>query len=71
MIILRLVLLVFTSIMTVVTLVIGVSVMLGLGWLAVALPVLVILGLVAAGRALWRRYRPPSRADGESTSPDR
>jgi hypothetical protein len=68
MIILRLVLLVFTAIMTVVTLVIGVSVMLGMGWLAVAVPVLVILGLIAAGRALWRRYRRPGRADGESPS---
>ena len=44
-----------TLIMIVVTLVIGAAVMLGVGWLAVAIPVLAIIGIVAAARKLWRR----------------
>ena len=56
MIVLRLLMLAFTTIMTIITLVVGVSVMLGVGWLAVAVPVLVLLGLVAAGRTIWRGY---------------
>jgi len=54
---LRVLLLAFTVVMTVITLAVGVSVMLGVAWLAVAIPVLVLLGLIAAARALWRRYR--------------
>jgi hypothetical protein len=53
---LRLLLLAFTAIMTVITLVTGVIVMLGVGWMAVAIPVVIVLGIIAAARALWRRY---------------
>ena len=64
MIIFRLLLMALTTIMTVVTLVVGVSVMLGVGWIAVAIPVVIVLGIVAAGRMLWRRYvRPDGQAD--------
>jgi len=65
--VLRVLLLAFTTIMTVITLVIGVSVMLGVAWLAVAIPVVIVLGLMAAARTLWRRYVSPGRADGENT----
>jgi hypothetical protein len=58
MILLRLLLWACTTVMTIITLVVGVSVMLGVGWLAVAVPVLIVLGLAAAGRALWCRYGP-------------
>jgi hypothetical protein len=51
--IIRLVILVITSGMTVITLV---TVMLGVTWLAVAVPVLLIIGLIAVGRTLWRRF---------------
>ncbi|HEY7363444.1 MAG TPA: hypothetical protein VIE37_04995 [Methylomirabilota bacterium] len=54
--ILRLLILVLSTGMTVIALVIGVVVMLGIGWLVVAAPVLVVIGLIAVGRALWRRY---------------
>jgi hypothetical protein len=53
--VIRLLLLVLTTGMTVITLIISVSVMLGMAWLAVAVPVLVVIGVIAAGRALWRR----------------
>jgi hypothetical protein len=66
MVILRFLLLAFTTIMTVITLVVGVSVMLGMGWLAVAIPVMIVLGLLAAARTLWRRYVRPGRADSEA-----
>jgi hypothetical protein len=39
-----------------IALVIGVSVILGIGWLAVSVPVLIVIGVVAAGRTLWRRW---------------
>ena len=51
--IIRLVILVITSGMTVITLV---TVMLGVTWLAVAVPVLLIIGVIAVGRMLWRRF---------------
>jgi hypothetical protein len=53
----RLLVLAFTTGMTAITLVILVSVMLGIGWLAVAVPVLLVTGVVVAGRALWLRCR--------------
>lgn len=56
MLIFRLLMLLFTAGMAAITLILGVSVMLGVGWLAVAVPVLIVTGLVAAGRAFWRRY---------------
>ena len=60
---LRLLLLAFTTIMTVITLVTGVIVMLGVGWMAVAIPVVIVLGVIAAARALWRRYGSRGRVD--------
>lgn len=60
---LRLLLLAFTTIMTVITLVTGVIVMLGVGWMAVAIPVVIVLGIIAAARALWRRYGRRDRVD--------
>jgi hypothetical protein len=60
---LRLLLLAFTTIMTVITLVTGVIVMLGVGWMAVAIPVVIVLGIIAAARALWRRYGRRGRVD--------
>ncbi len=62
---LRFLLLAFTTVMTVITLVIGVTVMLGVGWLAVAVPVVIVLGIIAAGRALWRRHGSRGRAGGQ------
>jgi hypothetical protein len=53
--VIRLLMLVLTTGMTVITLIVGVSVMLGMAWLAVAIPVLVVIGIVAAWRMLWRR----------------
>ena len=64
---LRFLLLAFTTIMSVITLVIGVTVMLGVGWLAVAIPVLIILGIIAAVRMLWRRYGSQGRGDDGRT----
>jgi hypothetical protein len=55
--VIQFVVLILTAGMTVITLVILVSVMLGVAWLAVAVPVLLVIGLVAAGRALWHRWR--------------
>jgi hypothetical protein len=53
--------------MTMITLVIGVIVMLGVGWVAVAIPVVIVLGIIAVARALWRRYGGRGRAnDGEA-----
>lgn len=63
----RLLLLAFTSIMTVITLVVGVTVLLGVGWVAVAVPVLILLGIIGAARALWRRYGRRSRPDNGET----
>jgi hypothetical protein len=54
--IIHLLVLVLTIGMIVIALVIGVSVILGIGWLAVSVPVLVVLGVVAVGRTLWRRW---------------
>jgi predicted signal transduction protein with EAL and GGDEF domain len=51
--IIRLLMLVITSSMTVITLV---TLMLGVTWLAVAVPVLLIIGVIAVGRMLWRRF---------------
>ena len=53
--VIRLLVLVLTIGMTVITLIICVAVILGVAWLAAAVPVLVLAGIVAAGRALWRR----------------
>lgn len=55
MLVIRLLVLMLTIGMTVITLIIGVSLMLGVAWLAVAVPVLVVVGVMAVGRALWRR----------------
>jgi hypothetical protein len=53
----------------VITLFVGVTVLLGVGWLTVAVPVLIVIGIVAAGRMLWRRVgarrRPPGDAPPE------
>jgi hypothetical protein len=54
--IIHLLVLVLTIGIIVIALVIGVSVILGIGWLAVSVPVLVVLGVVAVGRPLWRRW---------------
>jgi hypothetical protein len=51
--IIRLLMLVITSGMTVITLV---TLMLGVTWFAVAVPVLLIIGVIAVGRTLWRRF---------------
>jgi hypothetical protein len=51
--IIRLLMLVITSGMTVITLV---TLMLGVTWLAVAVPVLLFIGVIAVGRTLWRRF---------------
>jgi hypothetical protein len=63
MLVLRVLLLAFTTIMSMITLVVGVTVMLGVGWVAVAIPVVIVLGLLGAGRVLWRRYGRRDRAD--------
>ncbi len=47
-------------------LVVGVVIALGVAWIAVALPVLLLLGLAAGLVAVWRRLR-PRRSD---VSPD-
>lgn len=52
----RLVLQLFVLIMTAITLLVTVIVMLGIGWLAVAIPTLVLIALISAGIALWRRW---------------
>jgi hypothetical protein len=57
--------LVLTTGLTAITVAILVSVLLGMGWLAVAVPVLIVMGLVAAGRALWRRGRRAPGASGK------
>jgi hypothetical protein len=54
--IIHLLVLVLTIGMIGITLVIGVSVILGIGWLAVSVPVLVVIAVVAVGRTLWRRW---------------
>lgn len=54
--ILRLALILSFWIMTLVTLIAGVVILLGVGWLAVAVPVLLLTALVGGGLALWRRW---------------
>jgi hypothetical protein len=63
--IIRLLILVVTTGMTAITLLILVSVMLGVAWLAVAVPALVVIGIVAVGRTLWRRFGRPPGASNE------
>ena len=58
--ILRLVLMLFVLIMTAITLIVTVTVMLGIGWLVVAVPTLVFVALISAAVALWRRWTAPS-----------
>ena len=55
MVIIRLLLLGFSTGMTVITVAVGVAVLLGMGWLAVAVPVLLAVGILAAARAVWCR----------------
>jgi len=64
-IVLRLLVVAFTGVMTVITLVIGASVLLGIGWMAAAIPVLVVLGIIAAVRSVWRRFVGPAGPNGE------
>ena len=68
MIVLRFVVLALTCVTTVITLFVSVTVLLGMGWVAVAVPVLVVIGLIAAVRVLWRRVggrRPPGAGPPE------
>jgi hypothetical protein len=65
----RFLLLAFTTLMTVITLVVGVTVMLGVGWLAVAIPVAIVLGILGGARALWRRYGSRGPADDGEPRP--
>ena len=65
----RFLLLAFTTLMAVITLVVGVTVMLGVGWLAVALPVVIVLGIIGGARALWRRYGHRGPADDGERPP--
>jgi hypothetical protein len=51
-------------VMALITLVAGVIILLGIGWLAVAVPVLVLIGAISAVIALWRRWWPPRVTDG-------
>jgi hypothetical protein len=68
MLLLRLVVIVATTVMTVVALVVGVTIFLGAAWLAVAAPVLFVILVVGAFAAAWRRLR--SRASpGAPPSP--
>ena len=67
----RLLILAVTTGMTVITLLILVSVMLGMAWLAVAVPALAFIGVIAVGRMLWRPFRrsrphPTSEVDPKS-----
>jgi hypothetical protein len=58
--IIRLLVLVLTTGMTAISLVVLVVVLLGMGWLAVAVPVVSVIGVIAAARMLWyRRGRAP------------
>lgn len=54
--ILRLLVMLITGVMTVITLFLSVTILLGMGWLAIAVPVLVVIGIVAASRKFWLRY---------------
>jgi hypothetical protein len=54
--IIRLLVLVASTGMTAVTVITLVTVMLGMGWVGVAVPVLAVMGLIAVGRTLWRRF---------------
>lgn len=60
---LRLVIVLVTATLAVLGLIVGVVVALGVAWIAVALPVLLLLGvaagLVAARRRLWPRFEDP------------
>ncbi len=55
---LRLAILVATLLIAALSLLVGVLVALGVAWMAVAVPVLFMLGVAAAVVALWRRVRP-------------
>lgn len=68
--IIRLLLLVASTGMTAITLLILVSVMLGVGWFGVAVPVLVVIGLIAIGRTLWRRFGRLPGASNEGRGPE-
>lgn len=57
--------LVLTAGMSAITLIILVIVILGMGWVAVAIPVLLVIGLAAVGSAFWRRWRRSSDASKE------
>jgi hypothetical protein len=65
--IIRLLMLLITSGMTVITLV---TLMLGVTWLAVAVPVLLIIGVIAVGRTLWRRSGRLPGAANEGRGPE-
>jgi predicted signal transduction protein with EAL and GGDEF domain len=65
--IIRLLMLVITSGMAVITLV---TVMLGVTWLAVAVPVLLIIGVIAVGRTLWRRFGRLPSTPNEGRGPE-
>jgi hypothetical protein len=53
---LRLALMLSFWIATVITLIVGVVVLLGVGWLAVAVPVLAMMALIGGALTLWRRW---------------
>ncbi len=55
---LRLVFILVTAAVAALGLVVGVTIALGVAWIAVALPVLLLLGLAAGLVAVWRRLRP-------------
>ena len=57
MLVLRVLLVGLTAVMIAMALVVEVLVLLGAGWLAVAVPVLAVIGLVAAVVAVWRRIQ--------------
>ncbi len=57
MLVLRVLLVGLTAVMIAMALVVEVLVLLGVGWLAVAVPVLAVIGLVAAVVAVWRRIQ--------------
>jgi hypothetical protein len=68
--VIRLLVLVASTGMTAITVLILVSVMLGIGWFGVAVPVLVITGLIAVGRTLWRRFGRLPSASNEGRGPE-
>jgi hypothetical protein len=67
--IIRLLIMAVTTGMTVITLLILVTVMLGMAWLAVAVPVLVVIGVIAAGRMLRGRFSRSPDASSEEGGP--